>query len=335
MHRKDEIKENARRADELAKQLAAQGALIPSDGIIKGSQWTNKVPDVTQPVEEVSSSASEEKPNLPEQETSVSAETKPPVQEEESLVPEKQYRSAVKAMNEAQRTAAEASKKLEQETAERAKLLKELEKYKTQKVSKKADLEDTDSYIDQLFSENNQSEESVATEKDASPFEERIASVEEQLQIQKEEKEMFKLQEEIRLRDERIKKHHSDYDDIRFSDDFKAWIYGDAPSLYKQVYEGTVQFDDTDAVKVLSDYKAFKSPAAKSSKPKPGAAEVNVKSNPSVVSEMATQTEPEFTAEDVARLPYTIHKIKDPAQRKALMEKADAFISKQLTKNKT
>jgi hypothetical protein len=335
MHRKDEIKENARRADELAKQLAEKGALMPADGIIKGSVWTNKVPDVTQPFGETSSSASEEMPTQPEQEKTVSAETKPPVQEEESLVPEKQYRSAVKAMNEAQRMNAETRQKLEQEAAEKANLLKELEKYKTQKVSKKADLEDTDSYIDQLFSENNQSEESVATERNSSPFEERIASVEEQLQIQKEEKEIFKLQEDIRLRDERIKKHHVDYDDIRFSDDFKAWIYGDAPSLYKQVYEGTVQFDDTDAVKVLNDYKSFKSPAAKSSKPKPGAAEVNIKSNSSVVSDMATQTEPEFTAEDINRLPYDIHKIKDPAQRKALMARADAFLSKQLTKNKT
>jgi len=335
MHRKDEIKENARRADELAKQLAAQGSLVPADGIIKGSVWTNKVPDVTQPFEETSSSASEEMPTQPEQEKTVSAETKPPVQDEESLVPEKQYRSAVKAMNEAQRMTAETRQKLEKEAAEKANLLKELEKYKTQKVSKKEDLEDADSYIDKLFSENNQFEDSVTTENTSSPIEKRIASVEEQLQSQKDERELIKLQEDIRLRDERVKKYHSDYDEIRFSDDFKLWIYGDAPSLYKQVYEGTVQFDDTDAVKVISDYKTFKSPAAKSPKPKPGAAEVNIKSNPSVVSEMATQTEPEFTAEDINRLPYDIHKIKDPAQRKALMAKADAFLSKQLTKNKT
>ena len=34
----------------------------------------------------------------------------------------------------------------------------------------------------------------------------------------------------------------------------------------------------------------------------------------------------QITADDVAKLPYMIHRIKDPAQRKALMEKADRYL---------
>jgi len=333
MHRRDEIKENAKRADELAKQLAAQGSLAPSDGIIKGSQWTNQVPDVNAKVEETSVSASQKEVEPTQQETTVSAESKPPVAvEEETFVPEKQYRSAVKAMNEAQRTAAEIRRQRDEEAAQKENLLKELERLNSQKVSKKVEVEESDSYFDKLLGEDNQSTDSVISDEKTSLLEKKLLSVEEQLQAQKEERELIKAQEQIRLRDERIKKHHTDYDDIRFSDDFKAWIYGDAPSLYKQVYEGTVNFDDTDAIKVISDYKTFKTPAAKSSKPKVGAAEVGVKNNPSVVSEMATQTEPEFTADDIARLPYMINKIKNPAERKALLERADKFVSKQLTK---
>ena len=333
MHRKEEIKENARRADELAKQLASQGNLSPADGIIKNSQWTNRVPDVNAPVAEPSDSVSKEQSSLNEQETIVSAESKPPVVEsEEPLVPEKQYRSAVKAMNEAQRNFADIRRQLEDEATQKAMLLKELETLKTRKVSKKMDSEESDSYFDKLLGEDNQSTDNVISDDKTSLLEKKLLSVEEQLQSQKEERELIKVQDQIRQRDERIKKHHTDYDDIRFSDDFKAWIYGDAPSLYKQVYEGTVQFDETDAVKVLSDYKVFRTPAAKLSRPKPGAAEMGVKNNPSVVSEMATKTEDEFTAEDISNLPYTIHKIKDPAQRKALMDKADAFMSKHLTK---
>ena len=79
--------------------------------------------------------------------------------------------------------------------------------------------------------------------------------------------------------------------------------------------------------KIITDYKLFARPQQNSnSRPKIGSAEVGVKTPSSVVPEMGTSNETEFTSEDMQKLPYMIHRIKDPAQRKALMEKADRYI---------
>jgi hypothetical protein len=39
-----------------------------------------------------------------------------------------------------------------------------------------------------------------------------------------------------------------------------------------------------------------------------------------------------FTAEDLAKLPYMINRIRDPKERKALMDRADKYMTKQLSK---
>ena len=88
----------------------------------------------------------------------------------------------------------------------------------------------------------------------------------------------------------------------------------------------------------MSDFKAYKGSADLNkpvvSRPKPSAAEVSPKINSAVSSDMGQTSETEFTAEDLQRLPYMINRMKNPAERKALMDRADKFMSRQLSKTK-
>jgi hypothetical protein len=334
-----EIRANAERANELAKQLAAEGNLLPKAGV-KTSLFTNMVPEniASEPV------AAKEVASEPVKEIAVESDTQPSAKEnqsetieEERLISEKQYKSAVKAMNDAQRKAAEAEKLLREQSEQNQKFQAELQQIKSQLESETNKTEEDTSYLDSIlqpYAEElpdttevvRRATKAVKDEIDRN-FRQKLMTVEQQIQQQKEEAEKIKFLERIRLRDEQVKKVHSDYDEIRMSDEFKSWIYGDAPSIYRAVYEGTIDFDEKDAEKVISDYKLFAKPSQNSnSRPKVGSAEVGIKTPSSVVPEMGISNEPDFTAEDMEKLPYMIHRVKDPAQRKALMEKADRYL---------
>jgi hypothetical protein len=347
--KRDEIRENAKRADALAQQLAAEGGLFPSEGS-KSKVFTNQIPDLsaptTEPVAEVASEPQAESQPV-EAATSPSAnETQPAETVEDGLVSEKQYKSAVKAMNEAQRKAADADRLLKQQAEEHERFKAELQAIK-QQMSQPAQVNNV-SLVNQALerwkeeypdtvSMNLETANAVKQEVEQL-INSRLSTVEQQIKSSREEQERFKALEQIRLRDERIKQHHNDYDDVRLSDDFKTWIYGEAPSIYQGVYEGTIPFNDRDAVKIIDDFKAYKGSVDSNkpvvSRPKPSAAEVSPKINAAVSSDMGQTNEPEFTAEDLQRLPYMINRIKNPAERKALMDKADKFMSRQLSKTK-
>lgn len=351
-NKRDEIRENAKRADELAKQLATEGSLMPKDGS-KTSVFSNQVPDLKVPTVEnaVVESVKEEpaKESVPVATVQSANEnlTTEVSNEVEASVSEKQYKSAVKAMNEAQRKAADAERLLKQQTEEHEKFKQELLAIKQQRVQGEPEVEKVSSIDQALMKWQEEYPDTVNINRAASNavkkelesmIQNKFASVDEQLNIARQEQEKVKFLEQVRLRDERVKAVHTDYDDVRLSDDFKTWIYGEAPSIYQGVYEGNISFDDKDAVKIIGDFKSYKKSLEPSKptfvSPKPGSAEVAVKTSASVGPDMGLETESDFTADDVAKLPYIIHRIKDPAQRKVLMEKADKFMSKQLSKTK-
>lgn len=347
--KRDEIRENAKRADVMAKQLAAEGGLFPSEGV-KSKVFTNQLPDQFAPTTETVAeftTEQQEETKVDNTVTSPSAnETQTVEVTEDSLVSEKQYKSAVKAMNEAQRKAAESERLLMQQAKENEKFKAELEAIK-QQMNQPAQ-ETGASLVSQALDKwkeeypdtvNINLETANAVKQEVKQLiDSRLYSVEEQLKNSRAEQEHFKLLEQIRIRDEKVKQHHSDYDDVRLSDDFKTWVYGEAPSIYQGVYEGTIPFNDRDAVKIMNDFKAYKSSVDSNkpvvSRPKPSAAEVSPKINAAVSSDMGQTNEPDFTAEDLQRLPYMINRIKNPAERKALMDKADRFMSRQLSKTK-
>ena len=344
--RSEQIRANAQRADELVKELSTQGNLMPKDGV-KNSVFTNQLPAAddkgaisAEPA--VDNEATEEPSinNSSAKETRLGGE--PVVNESPS---DKQYKAAVKAMNEAQREKAELEKLMKKQLEDSDSLKTELENIKKQ-IGTKQKEETSVTNLDDVFSEwENDLPDTTRMVKSATNaikedlsrmFSEKLLTVEQQLNDQKKEKELIKLQEIVRLRDERVKTVHPDYDDIRFSDEFKTWIYEDAPSIYKSVYEGTVSFDERDASRVIEDYKSSKGISANKStspKSKPGAAEVSVKTQSAVSPDMGLSTNEEtFTADDLAKLPYMINRIRDPKERKALMDRADKYMTKQLSK---
>jgi len=334
-----EIRANAERANELAKQLASEGGLFPESGS-KSSMFSNMIPEAksSEPVAATElESESVAKPEVVMDTTSSAKENLSETNEEEKLISEKQYKSAVKAMNEAQRKAADSERLLQERAAEHDRFKLELQQIKSQLESEANKTEEDTSYIDSIlepYAEElpdttevvRRATKAIKQEMDRS-FNQKLMNVESQIRKQQEDADQIKFLEKIRLRDQMVKQTHSDYDEIRLSDEFKTWIYGEAPSMYRAVYEGTVEFNDRDADKIITDYKLFARPQQNSnSRPKIGSAEVGVKTPSSVVPEMGTSNETEFTSEDMQKLPYMIHRIKDPAQRKALMEKADRYI---------
>jgi len=346
--RSEQIRANAQKADQLVKQLAAEGSLMPESGS-KNSVFTNELPDPNAPTTEV-----QNEPVLQESEPVVESvglntsanepSSTDNATDSDSASFEHRYKSAVKAMNEAQRKAAEREKEIARMEKEKDELISQLQRTPIYNPIQPLE-DDSVTNLDQALSEweselpDTTRIVKTATEavrKDLSRmFQEKFLTVEHQLEEQKKEKELIKMQESVRLRDERVKAVHPDYDDIRFSDDFKSWIYGDAPSIYKAVYEGKISFDDRDASKVIEDFKSFRGPVGKSTSPKskPGAAEVSVKTQSAVSPDMGLSTNEEtFTAEDLAKLPYMINRIRDPKERKALMDRADKYMTKQLSK---
>lgn len=349
-----EIRENAQRADEMAKQLAAEGNLFPAEGV-KSKVFTNNLPEASEAptTESVATEAVQAEPSQPVTETVSSTDNHPsaienPSAEEvkEALVSEKQYKAAVKAMNDAQRQKAEADRLLKQQAEEHEKFKAELLaiKQQIQQPSKTNNVSLVDQALSPFAEEYPDTVKmdilaaNAVKEEVRNLIDSRFQNVEDQLRQSREEQERFKILEQIRLRDEKVKQVHPDYDDVRLSDDFKTWIYGEAPSLYKAVYEGAIPFDEKDAVKIVSDFKSYATPTVENktvtSRPRPGAAEASVKTASAVVADMGINNEPEFTAEDMQRLPYMINRVKDPAQRKALMDKAQNFMTKQISKTK-
>lgn len=342
MSKRNEIRENAKRADELAKKLAAEGSLLPPNGV-KTSVFTNQVPNsVAQPSSEPENSESEVQEEKKTEEVSKDMSEKPsanenPAQEsdsEDELVSKKQYKSAVKAMNEAQRQKAEAERIVKEREEENLRIKQELEAIKRQNLVPKEDTTETE--LDETLSEFDLPDTQSMVKKGAkvviNKVNEKVSAVEQEIYDLKKALEDSKVQALVAERDKKIKEVHSDYDDVRLSDEFKSWIYSDAPSMYKKIYEGTIAFDERDAISIIDSYKSFASPKTTKKNPtsKVGSAEVSVKTAPAVASDMGASEEDDFSADDLASLPYVINKLRDPQKRKALMERADKFISKQM-----
>ena len=338
MSKRNEIRENARRADELVKQLSAEGNLLPPNGV-KTTVFTNRVPDImaqtdAQPTSETTLET-EESPVTDGEIPSANEKSATEDDLDGELVSKKQYKSAVKAMNEAQRQKAEYERLSMDREQEHLRIKAELEAFKRQNLAPKEDTTDTE--LDQTLSEWNDLPDTQSMVKQGAKVvinrvNEKVSAVEQEIFDLKKTLEDSKIQVLVAERDKKIKEVHSDYDDVRLSDEFKAWIYSDAPSMYKKVYEGAVSFDEKDAISIVDSFKSFVSPKSTKKNPasKVGSAEVSVKTSPAVASDMGSSKEDDFSSDDLASLPYVINKLRDPKQRKALMDRADKFISKQM-----
>lgn len=326
--RLDRIKQDSAKADEAIAQLIASGELkgeTPNPATLETAASTDSTPE--QPVATETDSANESK------------------EPQAEMVPESKYKSAVKAMNAAQKERAEFEKTLKEILEQNETIKRELEVIKNQK--KEVTSEDADE-LSKLFNFDNDEvtlwedefpKTAKIAEKKASQVKQELDSniknVQKELADMKAEIEEKKLREQIAQRDNQIKERHPDFDDVRLSEEFKEWIYNSAPSMYKGVYEGTIPFGVDDVIKVFDDYKAStkKQPSQPVAK-KVASAEMPVKTAPTVSADMVLGNIDEFTEADFNRLSQNIHRVKDHAKRAELMKKAEAYFQKQF-KTKT
>lgn len=199
-------------------------------------------------------------------------EPTPTPAEEIKVVDENKYKAAVKAMNEAQRKAAEAAKREEEFQKREAELeakLKELSAPKpVQRVEEPEDELETDLPEVVKIAERK-------ARKAIAPLEEQVAELRKALKEERESRSRAAAEDASAKMLTQIKSAHPDYDDVIQSDEMVAWINNDAPPIYKAIYEGSIPFQARDAIAVLDAYKQTLTPVkAKVSKVSPGAAEI-------------------------------------------------------------
>lgn len=197
-----------------------------------------------------------ETPEAPASEAVV--EAPPAVVPDPKVVEEDKYKAAVKAMNEAQREAAElrkAQKDQEYKQVELEKRLSELVEERKRPV-----VQDFD---DEL--ESDLPDVAKLSERKARQVMDPVLKELEDIKRWRHEQEStaVKAREEqsaLLMRQE-VLKQHADFDEVVNSEAMQKWIENEAPPVYKKIYDGSIPFDTKDVVQVLNHFKSTLVPA--------------------------------------------------------------------------
>lgn len=287
--------------------------------------------------EPVADESAQAEPNQPEEQ---------PAESPSETVSMEQYKAAVRAMNESQKAAAEARKAFQLEVA---KLKEEWESLKPKQnapafESHAQPEEDFPEGFEDLLSPE-YAEEMPETarlirgiaDRLLKANEKKYSKLEAEIAKFKQAEEDAKRMSEIQSRDAEIQKVHPDYYDVVNSDDFKTWVLGDAPTVFRQIYEGTIPFTAADGAFVLSTYKQAKLPTAP---PKPvvrpqakptKAAEQGVNTRSTVTSTTPvadSNREDELTIDELNNLPQLVAKAKNWKEREEIMKRAETTITR-------
>jgi len=235
--------------------------------------------------------------------------TEPAPVEEPKVVDESKYKAAVKAMNEAQRKAAEAAKREEELAKREAELEARLRDLtappKPTKVEEPEDDLETDLPEVARIAERK-------ARKALTPYEQRLEQLEKMLKEERESR-LHMAQEDERLKMlTQIKTAHPDYDELVNSDEMVAWVNNDAPPIYRAIFEGSIPFQARDAIAVLDAYKTTLTPTkpqAQVSRTVPSAAEIAapVKTNTQIATKMNVDEPP--TPKELDWFMHNSHKL--------------------------
>lgn len=253
----------------------------------------------------------------PEEAANPEVQTLEPAEQPEapapSVVEEDKYKAAVKAMNEAQRKAAEAAKREEEFTKRQAeleaKLNEALESARKIAESAKAQPVDDDDDLEADMPEVSRIAEKK-TRKALTPLEQRLAEIEKEMKAVKERN--TKLEEDTRAKTmySEIKVSHPDFEDVLASEEMQAWITNEAPPIYKAIFDGAVPYVAKDAIAVLNAFKQTQTPKkSQPAKQTPSDAEIAapVKVAPQVSTQ--TKTKPLPTAKEMDWFMHNAHKL--------------------------
>lgn len=247
----------------------------------------------------------------PEPEPEPSPETTPEsAPEPEPPAPsaeDEKYKAAVRAMNEAQRKAAEAARREEEFTREKqaleAKLQEALERAERIAEAAKAQPAEEDDL------ESDMPEVARIAERKAkkalTPLEQRLADIEKKLEEERTRNKELEKQTRAEMLYKEVKQTHPDYEDLVASDDMQAWINTEAPPIYKAIFEGSVPMTARDAIAVLNAFKATR-PAPKTATA-PTDTKAPVKAPPAINTQPQTKKLP--TEAEMVTFSRNIHRM--------------------------
>jgi hypothetical protein len=251
-------------AKELESQMFdAMGKLRPAEGTTTSE---TPVPEVTSVEPTPAESNLSETITVPD----------PP----KSLIDEEKYKASVKAMNEAQREAAE------------------LRKFKEESVKSQRDLEER---INELVRqskafvapepeddlETDMPEVAKIAERYAKNSENRVLSELTEIKKRLEAEEKARKDRDASEASNRMRQAviaaHPDFDDVVNSEAMQAWVNNEAPPIFKSIYDGSVPFSERDVIAVVSQFKSTLAPkAAATSKPSASDIAAPVRTSPVV-----------------------------------------------------
>lgn len=269
-----------------------------------------------EPVAEVAAEPSKVEPETPAEpvaepapEPTPAPEPPPVPTEEPKVVDESKYKAAVKAMNEAQRKAAEAAKREEELAKREAELEARLRELTA--PPRPTRVEEPEDDLEADLPEVARIAERKAR-KALTPYEQRLEQLEKQLKEERESRlKMAQEDERVKMLSQ-IKTAHPDYDELVNSDEMVAWVNNDAPPIYRAIFEGSIPFQARDAIAVLDAYKSTLTPTkpqAQVSRAVPSAAEIAapVKTNTQIATKMNTEEPP--TPKELDWFMHNSHKL--------------------------
>lgn len=165
---------------------------------------------------------------------------------------DKKYKEAVRAMNEAQRKAADLEKATKAQAEKQAELearLKELTEAKQVVPAEPEDDLETDLPEVTKLAERKAKQAVDPVQKELDDIKKRLAAEEERIKKATQEDAGAKIYAEVT-------KAFPDYDTLIASEELQTWLTTDAPPIYKAIYDGAVPSTAKDIVEVLSRFKS-------------------------------------------------------------------------------
>ena len=232
-----------------------------------------------------------------------------------SPVEEDKYKAAVKAMNEAQRKAADAAKREEDFARREAELREQLDqalenaRLAMQRVTPRVDAQEEHDDLEDDMPEVAKLAKRMAA-RELSPLQKRLDDMEARQKAEEANRERISKDTLAKKMLADIKEAHPDYEELVNSEAMQNWVNTEAPPIYKQIFDGTIPYETRDAVAVLNAYKSTTTPKKVSSPETPSAAEVAapVRTNPNISPKLTPDRE--LTAKDYDYFMHNSHRMK-------------------------
>jgi len=265
-------------------------------------------PEPTTPEAPVTPEVAE--PVAPEPPPTLEPEAAPDPETPKALIDEEKYKGSVKAMNEAQREAAELRKQQAKFAEEKDALEAKLNEFIRQSKERPEPMDDLESDMPEV----------------AQIAELKARKVRDELASQIEEINKWRRERDAEASTNRLWQavlaKHPDFDDVVNSEAMVAWVYNEAPPIYRAIYDGHVPFSERDVIAVVDQFKQTLAPKPEATRPnKPSAADIAAPVRTSPVISLVQEEDP-VTEAEINDFMHNVQR-KSPAEVAAFNAKLD------------